>query len=295
MGSISWAGVALMRLLTFFAVLFPIASSVAGEIFYGANEHQAVWRVESSRLNCVLSQNIPGYGKAQFVRQAGGQLTLQIQVLNRPRDKGVARVVSAAPAWRHGVESRDLGQVNYSEGRTPFIYSEIMARRMLLELQQGMSPTFSYQDWADGRDNVQVALSSVNLRPPLETFLECLDKQFVYSFDYVRSSRLSFDFNSSELDSAALKRLDEIALYVKSDPTVKRVLLEGRTDNVGFRRYNKALSKKRTNAVRDYLLKKGVAKSKITLTSKGEKQPLASNQTPQGRALNRSVDVTLSK
>jgi sodium-type flagellar protein MotY len=295
MGSISWAGLMLLRLLTSIAVLLPFASSMAGEIFYGANEHQAVWKVEASRLRCRLSQEIPDYGEAQFVRQAGGQLAFQIKVYNRPRDTGVARVVSAAPAWRHDVAARELGQINYSVGRTPFSYSEIMARRMLLELQQGMSPTFSYQDWADGRDNVRVALSSVNLRPPLAQFLECLDKLFVYGFDYVRSSRLRFAFNSSTLDSAATRRLDEVALYLQSDPSVKRVLLEGRTDNVGFRRYNEALSKKRTNAVRDYLLKKGVAKSKITLTSKGEKQPLASNQTPQGRALNRSVDVTLSK
>ena len=94
---------------------------------------------------------------------------------------------------------------------------------------------------------------------------------------------------------AARKRLDEVATYLKSDAKVSKVLLKGRTDNIGFRRYNKALAKKRTAAVRDYLLARGVTKERITITTTGEKQPLASNQTPQGRALNRSVDVTLSK
>ncbi len=266
-----------------------------GEIRYGANEHQAEWKVERSKLNCSLSQVIPYYGEARFVRRAGGKLTFYIDVLNRPRDAGVAKVVSVAPAWRHDRESRELGQISYSVSGSPFTYSEIMAERLLLELQQGMFPTFSYQDWADGRDYVQVALSAVNLHSPLAQFLDCLGKQFAYGFDYLQSSRIRFGFNSSTLDSAATRRLDEIALYLKSDPTVARVVLEGRTDNIGFRRYNEALSKKRTDAVRDYLIKKGVAGSKITLTTKGEKQPLASNQTPQGRAINRSVDVTLSK
>lgn len=286
---------ALLRLLISIAVLLPFASSIAREISYGADEHQAAWMAETSRLHCRLSQKIPDYGEAQFVRKAGGKLIFQIHVLSRPRDTGVAKVVSTAPAWRHDVEARDLGQINFSVGRTPFTYSEIMARRLLLELQQGMFPTFSYQDWADGRDNVQVTLSSVNLHPSLAQFLACLDEQFIYGFDYVRNSRIRFAFNSSTLDTTASKRLDELALYLQSDPLVKRVLLEGRTDNVGFRRYNEALSKKRSAAVRDYLLKQGVDKAKIVLATKGEKEPLASNQTPQGRALNRSVDVTLSK
>ena len=288
-------GYALLRLFTSVMVMALFAPSVMGEIRYGANVHQAEWKVESSRLSCSLSQVIPYYGEARFVRKAGGKLTFSIHVLNRPRDVGVAKVVSTAPAWRHDVESRELGQINYSVSGTPFTYSEIMARRLLLELKQGMFPTFYYQDWADGRDYVQVALSAVNLHTPLGQFLDCLDKQFAHGFDYFRSSRIRFAFNSSELDSAAIKRLDEIVLYMKSGGTVSRVLLEGRTDNVGFRRYNEALSKKRSAAVRRYLLKKGVAKSKIILTTKGETQPLVSNRTPQGRAMNRSVDITLSK
>lgn len=251
--------------------------------------------MEASRLRCVLSQQIPYYGEARFLREAGGKLAFQIQVKRSPRNIGVAKVVAAVPDWRHDAEARELGQINYSVGGTPFSYSEIMARRLLLELEQGMFPTFSYQDWADGRDYVQVALSAINLRKPLGEFYDCLDKLYAYGFDYVRTSRLRFSFDSSELDSAATRRLDEITSYMKSDPSINRVLLEGRTDNVGFRRYNDALSKRRAKAVADYLLAKGIEKSRIVVTTRGEKQPLASNKTPQGRAINRSVDVTLSK
>ncbi len=277
------------------AAVFLASSVEAGDIRYGANLHQAEWKVEASQMRCVLSQQIPYYGEARFQREAGGKLTFQLQVMQQPRDAGVAKVVSAVPDWRHETDARDLGQINYTTGAVPFSYSEIMARRLLLELQQGMLPTFSYQDWADGRDYVQVALSAVNLHQPLGEFYECLDKLYAYGFDYVRSSRIRFAFNSSNLDSAATKRLDEIASYMKSDATISRVLLEGRTDNVGFRRYNEALSKKRAKSVADYLQAKGVDKSRIVVTTRGEKQPLASNQTPQGRAINRSVDVTLSK
>lgn len=282
-------------LFSIVVLLAPLSMAMAGEIRYGATVHQAEWKNESTQLRCTLAQQIPNYGEARFFREAGGTLGFQLRVMNQPRDAGVAKVVAAVPDWRHDAEPRELGQINYSVGATPFVYSEIMARRLLLELQQGLFPTFSYQDWADGRDYVAVAVSAVNLHDALSEFYACMDKLFSYGFDYVRSSRIRFAFNSSALDSAATKRLDEVAIYMKSDPTVKRILLEGRTDNVGFRRYNEALSKKRSEAVRDYLLRKGVVKSKIVLTNKGEKQPLASNKTPQGRALNRSVDVTLTK
>ena len=99
------------------------------------------------------------------------------------------------------------------------------------------------------------------------------------------------------MSARAKKRLDEIATYLLADPAVGRVTLIGRTDSVGFRRYNEALAKRRADEVHNYLLGKGVDPSRLTISPKvyGERKPVASNRTPQGRALNRTVVVTLSK
>jgi len=81
------------------------------------------------------------------------------------------------------------------------------------------------------------------------------------------------------------------------DRDVGRITLEGRTDNVGYRRYNEALAKRRSEAVRNYLIEKGIEPSRLQISSKlyGERNPIASNRSSQGRALNRTVEVTLSK
>lgn len=89
--------------------------------------------------------------------------------------------------------------------------------------------------------------------------------------------------------------LDRVAEYLLAEPLVSGVLIEGHTDNVGFRRYNERLGRQRSEAVRDYLVQKGSAREKFTLRSLGEAKPLASNRTESGRALNRRVIVLLTQ
>jgi outer membrane protein OmpA-like peptidoglycan-associated protein len=170
-----------------------------------------------------------------------------------------------------------------------------MARRLLLELEQGMFPTLTYKDWSDGRDMVQVSISAVNIRKSLGDFLNCLDKQIGFSINDVRISRISFGFNSSNLGEDARKRLDKVAEYLLADPTVRKVTLQGLTDNVGFRRYNQALARRRATAVQNYLVSKGVTKDLFVISATGERSPVASNRTAKGRANNRLVIVTLMK
>ena len=67
----------------------------------------------------------------------------------------------------------------------------------------------------------------------------------------------------------------------------------GHTDDVGDDDYNMALSKQRSESVRDYLVGKGLDASKVVTTGKGESMPIASNNTPEGRAENRRVQVLL--
>jgi outer membrane protein OmpA-like peptidoglycan-associated protein len=280
------------------ATLFLFSHSAfvaAGEMRYAASLHQSYWEVNASRLHCSLSHDIPAYGRAVFERSAGGELDFRLEVWRRPHQVGVARLLSTAPAWKHDSRVRDLGQVSYAVERSPFQLRGIMARRLLLELERGMFPTFSYQDWADGRDEIRVALSAVNIRGALQEFLHCLDNQLPYTYDDVRDSRIIFGFDSTELSAAARQRLEQIADYLLEDPAVRKVVLEGRTDSTGYRRYNQALAQRRVEAVRGYLAARGVAPGQFATRTRGERRPLASNRTPQGRALNRSVQVTLTK
>ena len=273
------------------------ASSFAALQRYVASEHESRWVSSSSRLYCSLSHEIPIYGKATFERYAAGELGMRVEVKRRPHQPGVARLLSVPPSWKHETRERDLGQVGYGVEGIPFKLQHVLSRRLLSELEQGMFPTLSYQDWSDGRDEVQVSLSAVNIRASLGEFLDCLTSQLPYDFDHVRESKVYFSYDSSVVTTKAKQRLDELADYLLADDSISVVAMYGRTDSRGFRTYNDALGKRRAESVRDYLLGKGVKGDKFTikLRSYGERKPVATNRTAKGRSMNRMVEVVLHK
>lgn len=98
-----------------------------------------------------------------------------------------------------------------------------------------------------------------------------------------------FDFNKSVLKPAAKAKLDDLVDKIKSI-NLEVIIAVGHTDSVGSDDYNQKLSMRRSNAVKAYLISKGVDKTRIYTEGKGEKQPVADNGTKEGRAKNRRVD-----
>lgn len=285
----------MFRPMLLILLLLPFVSAFAALQRYVADEHEAKWVTSTSRLRCTLSQEIPVYGRAVFEQSAGGELQLSVAVKQKPHQTGMARLISAAPAWKHDARERDLGQVSYGADATAFRLQHPLSQRVLSELEQGMFPTLSYQDWSDGRDEVQVALSAVNLHRALGEFLDCLAGVLPYSFERVSNSAFKYPEGKIDLGSAEKARLDELALYLKADPSVKEVIISSYTDNRGYRAANKQVSQRRAEVVRNYLVSRGVARGRFTIHAYGETNPRASNRTAEGRAMNRLVEVTLLK
>jgi OOP family OmpA-OmpF porin len=102
-----------------------------------------------------------------------------------------------------------------------------------------------------------------------------------------------FDFNKDILTEADLKELPKAVAFVKKYPGTK-IRLDGYTDSIGTDEYNIKLSERRATAVKDYLIKEaGVDSSKITAVGHGEADPVADNKTPEGRAKNRRVEISI--
>jgi OOP family OmpA-OmpF porin len=101
---------------------------------------------------------------------------------------------------------------------------------------------------------------------------------------------VNFAFDSSEIDGASAGVLDVAAEQLTSCPNVA-VRVEGHTDSVGTEAYNQGLSERRANAVMGHLVDRGVSASRLTATGFGELSPVASNDTAEGRALNRRVEL----
>lgn len=103
-----------------------------------------------------------------------------------------------------------------------------------------------------------------------------------------------FKTNSAELNDDAFGKLDLVVAYMKKYPA-KRIIIEGHTDNTGSESYNKKLSLNRAEAVKNYLVSQGIAADRIEVVGYGEAKPIADNATPEGRQLNRSVEIKLIK
>jgi outer membrane protein OmpA-like peptidoglycan-associated protein len=104
-----------------------------------------------------------------------------------------------------------------------------------------------------------------------------------------------FKHNSSELLPIARERLREVAMVLKEYESGNQIAIVGHTDSRGNDDYNRRLSEKRAMSVRDYLVSEGVSSSVVSAIGRGESEPIASNDTADGRANNRRVEIVISK
>jgi len=106
---------------------------------------------------------------------------------------------------------------------------------------------------------------------------------------------VNFEFNSDKLTQPSEQTLNEVAAALNGQPTLS-VQIGGYTDSVGSAGYNLKLSQKRANAVQAYLVSKGVSSSNLVAKGFGKANPIASNDTDEGRTENRRVEfVVLNK
>jgi OmpA-OmpF porin, OOP family len=99
-----------------------------------------------------------------------------------------------------------------------------------------------------------------------------------------------FDFDKSVLKAEGKAKLDDLVGKVKGI-NLEVIIAVGHTDSVGADAYNQKLSVKRADAVKAYLVTKGIEKNRVYTEGKGEKQPVADNKTSAGRSKNRRVEI----
>ena len=110
--------------------------------------------------------------------------------------------------------------------------------------------------------------------------IEILDKVF-------------FETNKATIKPVSYAILNEVALVLVRNPNLRRVRVEGHTDDQGKDAYNLQLSQRRVDSVLAYLVNQGVGADRLEARGFGETQPIADNKTAQGRAENRRVEFRI--
>ena len=101
-----------------------------------------------------------------------------------------------------------------------------------------------------------------------------------------------FDTDSSNIKPSSESELQKLISFMNSNPKIK-IEISGHTDNVGKPSYNLDLSLRRAKAVYNYLISKGIVSTKLTYKGYGETQPVAKNETEEGRAQNRRTEMKI--
>jgi len=115
-------------------------------------------------------------------------------------------------------------------------------------------------------------------------------------FDYIGLSKIRFNPGEAELTSDARTALDSDVVYLHLHvDSVRRILITGHADDIGTAAFNENLSLKRAEAVRDYLIERGIPDRLLRLRYAGEIQPLDESWNNRGRAHNRRVGLYVVK
>lgn len=254
------------------------------------------WRVDTSVLECAMVHEVPYYGRAVFKTRAGEASRFVLNSDSSRLKTGQASLFARSPIWMETAKKVDLGYVPVKQSLQPIQLNSRHTERMLAELFDGLELVFTRKPWYGAEESAQVAITTVGFRAAYKQYLACLADLLPVNFDQIKRTSVYFGSNQYEdFRASELRKLDNIALYVKADPTVKEFFIDGHTDSVGTREDNLELAKKRSEEVKRYLVNKGVSESAIVSRWHGERYPISTNETVVGRSKNRRVTIRLER
>jgi len=277
----------------YLALLSVFASLPAMALTYQTRLENIEWTVEGDKFECRLTQPITDFGSGQFVRKAGEQATFRLNAYNAMLGGGSATLLAAAAPWQPGRGDINLGTVRLGSGNVLFNSSQSQAGQLISGLMDGRSPVVRRAS-GDGRVS-EVRLLPVKFSKAFNDYQTCVAKLLPQNFDQVKQSQIGFPGEGIELDAAAKAKLQVMLEYMKADPTVNHIELDGHSDNSGNRLTNRELSRRRALAVVDFFKANGIQESQITVRFHGERYPLVPNTNAANRAKNRRVNVHLAR
>ena len=277
----------------YLALLSVFASLPAMALTFQTRLESIEWTVEGDKFECRLTQPITDFGSGEFVRRAGEQATFRLKAYNSMIGGGSATLLAAAAPWQPGRGDINLGSVRIGSGNVLFNSSQVQAGRLISGLMDGRSPVVRHSS-GDGRVS-EVRLLPVKFSKAFNDYQGCVAKLLPKNVEQVKQSQIGFPGEGIDLDAQAKAQLQVMLEFMKADPTVNHIELDGHSDNSGNRLTNRDLSRRRALAVMEFFKANGIQESQITVRFHGERYPLAPNTNSANRAKNRRVNVHLAR
>lgn len=221
-----------------------------------------------------------------------------------PADGRYAFWIAGSLPWRLSVDGGVLlssdghrdGALNLTRGEHRMLLEYLYTAGAPFQLSfESQAPNGTRQPFVLGRGSPYYAIQSVRYvgQQRLDTGWQSLAK--VDADEIKISEQIHFETDRAEIDR---KDKSESVLYAVAEvlgdhPDIKRVEVQGHTDDVGGDAHNMDLSWRRARAVRDWLINAGIAPYRLAAAGYGKTRPIASNATPDGRAQNRRVQFVI--
>lgn len=298
------------------------------DLYMSKRLYEDSWTDWSEPINMGKEINSPGNERAAIVNTFGelayfatadrpitfGQsdiFTMTLPDHLRPNPvaviKGTVKDINGNPIdakilWENLSNGRKMGEMRSNpETGEYFIIFPLGKNYGFYADKEGYFPISKNLDLTN-KDSSMTVTQDITLYPISELLSEDMNQSDLITpsntdFDKkskkLRINNLFFEYRQSNILNSSFPELDRVAYLLNNYPKIAKVEIGGYSDNIGSDSYNQKLSLLRAEQVRDYLIKKGVREDRLVSNGYGEESPIGDNNTEDGRALNRRVEMKI--
>ncbi|MCK5893226.1 MAG: OmpA family protein [Endozoicomonadaceae bacterium] len=276
--------------VVFLAMISSLVALCAKAGSYSTPMDDTIWQFDGSIFACSIAQPIPRFGSATFIYEAGLPLMLKVESQVLKKHVNTINIYSIPAPWH------SLG-TNIKHGNGPIQHQLYRYDSGATELLNKMNNGFwgRLDILADTKLRHRVTLSSIGLTDVIGQFSECLKHLLPVNFRQIQHTIIYYNSGKQQSHETINRTLHNITTYILADPHINRIDIDGHTDGIGESLNNLTLSMKRAEAIRKILIQRGISSTMITTRYHGDRYPARSNNTHEGRAKNRRVEIRLYK